>query len=322
MRQWKMPGTELWISSIVMGTGNFSAAGEPENLRLIDHFAEADGNLLDTANSYGKTKTSDPNISEQIIGRWLKSSSQASSMMISTKGGFPPFEAMTDSRLQPADIKADLELSLKTLGRETIDLYYLHRDDHSIPVADLLGLLRELRQQGKIRYFGLSNWSTSRIAEAIELEKQQTDKVLAAVQNRWSLVRYNDRAATDPTLEAMDWEAWELLKRENLAVMPYSSLGKGYFSKYLQNSCEVTEKLRRYYENDLNKKRAEALRKLHKDTGYSISQLVLAWLSQQPMPVYPVVAFNRNDQINDAVEAAGINLSQPMIEQLNAGEPW
>ncbi|MBP1757316.1 MAG: Aldo/keto reductase family, partial [Firmicutes bacterium] len=101
-----------------------------------------------------------------------------------------------------------------------------------------------------------------------------------------------------------------------------SSLGKGYFSKYLQNTCEVTEKLRRYYENDLNKKRAEALRKLHKETGYSISQLVLAWLSHQPMPVYPVVAFSRNEQLNDAVEAAGINLSLPMIELLNAGEPW
>ncbi|MBP1757203.1 MAG: aldo/keto reductase, partial [Firmicutes bacterium] len=146
MRQWKLPGTDLWISSIVMGTGNFSMAGEPDNLRLIDRFAEMDGNLLDTANSYGKSRTNDPNISEQIIGRWLKSSSQASAMMIITKGGFPPFEDLTNSRLQPADVAADLELSLATLGRDTIDLYYLHRDDPSIPVADLLGMLHEFRK--------------------------------------------------------------------------------------------------------------------------------------------------------------------------------
>lgn len=322
MRQWKIPKTDLWISSVVMGTGNFSAVNEPDNLRLIDHFAELDGNLLDTANSYGKSRTSDPNISEQIIGRWLKSSSQASSMLISTKGGFPPFEDLTDSRLQPAEVAADLELSLSTLGRETIDIYYLHRDDQSIPVPELLGMLREFRKQGKIRYFGLSNWSTARVAEAIELEKKETDKGLLTVQNRWSLVRYNDRASTDPTLEAMDWETWELLKNENFTVMPYSSLGKGYFSKYLQNTCSVTEKMRRYYENDLNRKRAEALRQLHKETGYSISQLVLAWLSQQPMPVYPVVAFSKIEQLHDAIEAAGINLSNAMIERLNAGEPW
>ncbi|MDD2533793.1 MAG: aldo/keto reductase [Eubacteriales bacterium] len=322
MRQWMIPDTDLFISSIVMGTGNFSVETEADAMRRIDHFADCDGNLLDTANSYGKLRTSDPNSAEQIIGRWLKQSSQGSSMMISTKGGFPPFEDLTNSRLTVDDVTADLELSLQTLGRDTIDIYYLHRDDPSIPVADLLGMLRDFRQQGKIRYYGLSNWSTDRVAEAIALEKKQVDKALLAIQNRWSLVRYNDRAAIDPTVVAMDWPAWELFKKENMAVMPYSSLGKGYFSKYLQNTCSMTEKLRRYYENDLNKHRADALKQLHKETGYSISQLVLAWLLQQPMPVFPVVGFSKNEQLRDAVEAAGMNLSFSQIEMLNAGETW
>ncbi len=322
MRQWKLPGTDIWISSIIMGTGNFTAETESDALRRIDHFAECDGNLLDTANSYGKTHSGDPNLSEQIIGRWLKQSSLGSNMMISTKGGFPPFEDLTNSRLSKAEVAADLEMSLSALGRETIDIYYLHRDDHSIPVAELLEMLHDFRRQGKIRFFGLSNWSTDRMAQAIELEKKSSDKALIAVQNRWSLVRYNDRAAVDPNVIAMDRESWELFKRENFAVMPYSSLGKGYFSKYLQSTCSITEKLRRYYENDLNQKRAEALRQLHKETGYSISQLVLAWMMHQPMPVFPVVGFSKNEQLRDAVEAAGMNLPFKMIEKLNAGEVY
>lgn len=322
MRQWKLPGTDLYLSSIVMGTGNFKAQNEAEALRQIDHFAELDGNILDTAAMYGKVTDSDPNIAEQIIGRWLKQSSQASSMLISTKGGFPTFEDPSDSRLTGSELTIDLENSLQALGRETIDFYYLHRDDRSIPVAELLGLLDTFRQQGKIRYYGLSNWRTDRIAQAIALTQDQSNKGLLAIQNRWSLVRYNDCAATDPSVVAMDQAAWELFSREQLAVMPYSSLGKGYFSKYLQNTSEINEKLQRYYENDLNKRRAGALKHLHKETGYSISQLVLAWLMHQPMPVFPVVAFSRTEQLHDAVEAAGINLSKDQIEQLSAGENW
>lgn len=322
MRQWKLPGTDLFISSIIMGTGNFTEATEADAMRRMDNFAECDGNLLDTANSYGKIRSNDPNISEQIIGRWLKQSSMGSKMMISTKGGFPPFEDLTNSRLSIEDVSHDLELSLQTLGRETIDLYYLHRDDHAIPVADLLGMLQDFRRQGKIRYYGLSNWTAERVAQALEIDRKSEDSGLIAVQNRWSLVRYNDRAAHDPNLIAMDGASWELFKQQNLAVMPYSSLGKGYFSKYLQSTSSITEKLRRYYENDLNQKRAEALRQLHKETGYSISQIVLAWLLHQPMPVYPVVGFSKNEQLRDAVEAAGINFSYPMLEKLNAGELW
>jgi aryl-alcohol dehydrogenase-like predicted oxidoreductase len=322
MRQWKLPGTDLWLSGIVMGTGNFNPDHAAENIRMLDHFAELDGNVIDTANRYGKLRTSDPNHAEQIVGQWLRKSSQAANMAICTKGGFPELEDPANSRLTAHEVTEDLDLSLSTLGRERIDVYDLHRDDPDIPVAELIGILRNFRDQGKIRYYGLSNWSPDRLREALAIDRQQAQPGLVAVQNRWSLVRYNDQAADDPNVVSMDWETWELADREKLAIMPYSSMGKGYFSKYLQNTSEVTEKLRRYYENDLNKQRAAALKKLHKETGYSISQLVLAWLMHQPMPVFPVVAFNRLDQLHDAVEAAGLNLSRPMLEALGAGEPW
>lgn len=322
MRKWKMPGTDWWISGIVMGTGNFCRNTEAESLRLMDHYAEHDGNLLDTANTYCKLRPEDQNVAEQIVGRWLRESSQANDMMVSTKGGHKLSDDFAPASISLSEIEAELDHSLATLGRETIDLYYLHRDDPSQPVEALLEILRDFRRKGKIRFFGLSNWSSDRIREAITLEKQASDRGLVAVQNRWSLVRYNDEAASDPHLVAMDWQAWDLFRQEQLTVMPYSSLGKGYFSKYLQNTCELTEKLRRYYENDLNKKRAEVLRQMHKETGYSISQLVLAWLMHQPLPVYPVAAFRRSDQLHDAVGAAAINLSYDMIERLRAGEPW
>jgi aryl-alcohol dehydrogenase-like predicted oxidoreductase len=322
MRKWKMPITDWWISGIVMGTGNFCRNTEAEALRLMDHFAEHDGNLLDTAHTYCKLRPEDQNVAEQIVGRWLRESSQASDMLISTKGGHKLSDDFAPASISLGEIETELDHSLATLGRETIDLYYLHRDDPSQPVEALLDILRDFRRKGKIRYFGLSNWSTDRIREAIALEKQARDRGLVAIQNRWSLVRYNDEAASDPHLVAMDWQAWDLFKQEQLTVMPYSSLGKGYFSKYLQNTCEMTEKLRRYYENDLNKKRAEVLRQMHKETGYSISQLVLAWLMHQPLPVYPVAAFRRSDQLHDAVGAAAINLSYEMMERLGADEPW
>jgi aryl-alcohol dehydrogenase-like predicted oxidoreductase len=322
MRKWKLPGTDLFISAIVMGTGNFCTQNENDALRLLDHYAGHDGNLLDTAGSFCRRQRGDTNQAEQIVGRWLKTSSQAGDMLISTKGGQSLPGAPDRGRIRREDLVADLDLSLQTLGRETIDLYYLQHDDPDQPVAELLGLLSDLRRQGKIRYYGLSDWSAPRLAAAIDLDRQEKEPGLIAVQNRWSLVRYNDQAASDPQMVAMDWQAYELFKQKQQAVLPYSSLGKGYFSKYLQNTCEISAKLRRDYENDLNRRRAEALRQLHRETDYSVSQLVLAWLLHQPMPVFPVVAFSRSEQLHDAVAAAGINLSYAMIEQLNAGEPW
>lgn len=322
MRHWLLPGTDLWVSAIVMGTGSFTPANEKDHHRQLEQYAELDGNLIDTANIYGKNRDSDPNLCEQLIGRWLKECSLGSAMLISTKGGFPLFDDPLQSRLTPTEVEADLDLSLQALGRETIDFYYLHRDDPQQPVEELLGMLQNFRRKGKIRYFGLSNWSTERVAAAVGSLKTSGADGLAAIQNRWSLVRYNDKAACDPTVVAMSESSWQLHKRENLAIMPYSSMGKGYFSKYLQNTSSLTEKMQRYYDNELNRRRAEALRTLGNELQLSIPQLVLAWLLHQPMPVYPIVGFSRLEQLKDAVGAAGVNLPADIIALLNAGSVW
>ncbi len=322
MRHWLLPNTDLWISAIVMGTGSFTLAHEKDHHRQLEQYAELDGNLIDTASIYGQTRSGDTNHCEQLIGRWLKESSLASEVLISTKGGAPLIDDPRQSRLNQAEVEADLDASLQALGREAIDIYYLHRDDPQQPVSELLGLLQTLRRKGKIRYFGLSNWAPERVATAIATLKDSADPGLVAIQNRWSLVRFNDKAACDPALVSMNEASWNLHRRENLAIMPYSSMGKGYFSKYLQNTSDLTEKLQRAYQNALNHRRAEALRHLSAELKISISQLVLAWLLHQPMPVYPVVSFSRLDQLRDAVGAAGINLPFDVIERMNAGSNW
>ncbi|HET8844709.1 MAG TPA: aldo/keto reductase, partial [Ktedonobacteraceae bacterium] len=159
-----IPHTNLHPSALCLGTGSFGTGIDASSaFRLLDIFLEHGGTFIDTARVYGAWVPNGLGLSEKVIGQWVNERHVREQIVLGTKGAHPVFSARHIPRLAPQDIIADLDESLRCLQTEYIDLYWLHRDDPQRPVADILETLNEQVRQGKIRYFGCSNWHVERI---------------------------------------------------------------------------------------------------------------------------------------------------------------
>jgi len=318
MRHFLMPKTDLWAAPICLGTVGFTSENEKSAFELMDRFTALGGNMFDTANIYGKVQTGDANSCEQVIGRWLKARNQPDDVLISTKGGYPWLEDMTRSRLDSDSVSSDLDASRLALGRDRIDLYFLHRDDPSQPVEKLLSNLENFRQQGKIRWYGLSNWRSERLAEALNWCSQLNSCGLSAIQNRWSLAEFNPGGSPDETMATVDDSLIGLIHENDLSLLAYAAMAKGFFTKLAPGGdhSSLPEKLHRYFFNDTNLRRAEAVWRIAARRGVAPSQIVLAWLLNQPFSVFPIVSFSSLRQLEEAMASVPIILDQQELTEL------
>ena len=164
MRYFSLPNTSLQPSVIALGTGNYgSGISAEDSFRLLDEFAGAGGNLLDSAHIYAAWLPDGTGKSEKTIGQWLRKSGLRDKMIMATKGGHFDLATPEISRVRPECIDRDFQESQERLQLDTIDLYYLHRDDPGVPVAELLDVLQPHLRAGRIKAIGASNWSPERI---------------------------------------------------------------------------------------------------------------------------------------------------------------
>src|SRR5690554_2444589 len=145
------------VSGLIMGSDYFSPDIMDKVTEVMENFIEIGGNTLDTAHVYADGK------SEEVIGIWMEENKRRDDIMILTKGGHPNQNGPTVNK---KDIDEELKISLDRLRTDYIELYALHRDDPSVPVGEILEILNEHVEAGRIGAFGGSNWSTKRLQEA------------------------------------------------------------------------------------------------------------------------------------------------------------
>ncbi len=308
MRTTALPQTDLSPSAICLGSSNFGNGIAPADaFQLLDAYVACGGNFIDTAAVYANWLPGEKNSSEKTIGRWLARSGQRSRIVLATKGAHPELATMHISRMSPAEIVDDLETSLRNLQTEWIDLYWLHRDDPTRPVAEILDTLHGQVLAGKIRYFGCSNWRVDRIAAAEAYAAQRGITGFVANQMRWSLAQIDPAAVGDPTTAAMDDETYAFHRRTGLAAIPYSSQAGGYFQKLAEGS-EIRPGQQKTYGTANNRTRAARVQALAQETGYSVSQIVLVYLTNQPFATIPIVGCRTVAQVKDSMSAADIRL--------------
>jgi aryl-alcohol dehydrogenase-like predicted oxidoreductase len=312
-----LPRTDLRVSNLCLGTASFGAdIGESDSLALLDQFFDAGGNFLDTAAIYAAWTAAGKGSSEKLIGKWLRG--RKHSAIIGTKGGHPELASMQEGRLSHREVEADLEQSLSNLGVETIDLYYLHRDDPSVPVEEILSFLEDFVAAGKIRYYGFSNWSPLRAQEAHLVAQARRITGFVANQPLWSLAQA-DTTNLDPTMVAMsaDFEKWHL--QNQMAVVPYSSQANGYFNKIAENK-PLSSSVSSTYDSDhvrsVNRTRGARIQALSHETGFNITQIGLGFLLGQPFPTVPIIGCNSPAQLADSLSAAEVRLTAEQIAQL------
>lgn len=306
-------------SVICLGTGAFGASvGEQEAFALMDAFLDGGGNFLDTAHNYSDWIPGERSRSEKLIGRWLKARGNRASIVLGTKGGHPDLNNMRVPRLSSAEIVQDLDESLQFLQTDYIDLYWLHRDDPTRPVAEILETLDGQRRLGKIRGYGCSNWSIARIEEARSYAAKHGLQGFVASQPMWSLAEPNESGISDKTMTHMDDEGFAYHLRTGLAAIPYSSQAKGFFTKAdTLGYDQVPKALLSKYGNERNRARLGVAQRIAGERSVSVAQVALGFLVAQPFTTIPIVGCKTLEHLRESMDAADLSLTEGELRELS-----
>lgn len=305
------------LSAICYGTGNFGEGlDEAQAFRMLDAFVDLGGSFIDSANVYCKWIEGMGNSSEQYIGKWLKQKKDRQGLVIATKGGHYDFSCPEKSRVREGEIRRDLEESLTTLGLNCIDLYWLHRDDEEIPIEAVMDWMERLVQEGKIRYYGASNFRQERMEAARVYAEKHGLQGFSAVSNQWSMAGVNPgkNLNPDPSLVILDGAYYQWHKEHQVPVVPFSSGAHGFFEKLYQNAA-LSEEMNAAYVNEKNMAMYQDLCILKESCQASLYSLSIAWLLNQPFPVFPVAAVTKEKQLEDFVRAQELLLPKEIIEK-------
>ncbi|MBN2583443.1 MAG: aldo/keto reductase, partial [Planctomycetes bacterium] len=320
-----MPGTDLDLSVICLGTVPIGGAiSEDDSFRLLDAYVEMGGNFIDTAEIYSDWLDVGKSEAEVRLGKWLKARGLQEQVVVATKGGHPRWESLARMRLAPDELRTDIDGSRERLGLERLPLYFLHRDDPSRPVSEIVDVMAEAVDAGKIGYVACSNWQTERIAAAQQYAREHGRPQFVADQMRWSLARVNPESQSIPGLVEMDDRLHAYHRETGMAAVPYSSQAQGFFSGAYGRGIEhpqtrAGEKVNTYYYNEGNLARLDRVRELAGRGGLTTTQVALGYLLGQPFAVYPIIGVSSVKHLRDSCAAASVQLSAADVQWLETG---
>ena len=307
--------TDLNVSAVCLGGGSFGdALNEEATFTLLDAFVRGGGNFVDTANVYCRWVPGKGNCSEQVIGKWLKARGAYKDVIVATKGAhYRIDDSEKTPRVNRKEIREDLEDSLTALGLDTIDFYWLHRDDPSMPVEEIVDIMEEFCREGLIRYYGFSNYKTERAARAKEYAAGKGLTGPAAVSNQWSMASVNPghNLNPDPTLVLFGEEEYRWHEETGVPSIPFSSSALGFFEKLDKAGGDpalLAPVMRNAFWNEENQKKYEKLCALREETGLPLQTLSLAWLTAQPFTVIPVCGARNCEQLESVLTVGDLQL--------------
>jgi hypothetical protein len=296
------------VAPLALGGNVFDwTADEQTSFAILDAFVEAGGTMIDTADVYSAwVPRHQGGESEALIGRWLaRDPAKRDKVVIATKTGMM-------KGLAPDVIAEACEGSLGRLGVETIGLYYLHKDDESVPLEESLAAYDRLHKQGKIRSIGISNFTAGRVDQVFAVVERLSLTAPVALQTWYNLVER----------EKLEGELRDAALAHGLGIFPFYGLANGFLTgKY--RSKEDLDKSPRGLRNVgyLEGKGMwvlEALDEIAAETGEALATISLAWLMAQPGITAALASATTLDQLQQLTAAMDLTLSPDQLARLNA----
>src|SRR6185437_13695436 len=305
----KLGNTDLDVFGLCLGGNVFGwSADEDESFAILDAYAAAGGNFIDTADVYSLWVPGNcGGDSERIIGRWLKARGNRDAMVIATKVAKLP----SRPGLSAANIRAAAEESLQRLGTDYIDLYYAHQDDPGTPIEETLGAFDALVREGEVRYIAASNFTAPRLTESLAVSDREGLARYCALQNHYNLL---ERAEYERDLAPV-------LEREGVPGVPFYGLARGFLAGKYRPGVEV-DSVRAGgvapYRNERGYRVLGVLDQVAAAHNTTVAAVALAWLAAQPTVAAPIASARTPQQLLELVPFTDLKLTSDELSALNA----
>jgi aryl-alcohol dehydrogenase (NADP+) len=281
----------------------------------LDRFVEAGGTLVDTADVYSA------GVSEEIIGRWFagRPAGITEPVVLATKGRFPLDDSPNGAGLSARHLTRALDASLRRLGLDAVDLYQVHAFDPWTPLEETLRTLDGFARAGKIRYYGLSNFTGWQLTKAVHLARALNVAGPVTLQPQYSLL-----------VREIEWEIVPAAVDAGLGLLPWSPLGGGWLSgKYRRDERpagatrlgeDPNRGMEAYDRRGMQRtwEVIDAVQKVADERGVSMAEVALAWVTDRPAVTSTILGARTVEQLEANLRAAGLHLSEEETAALDA----
>jgi aryl-alcohol dehydrogenase-like predicted oxidoreductase len=278
----------------------YGTRNDPESLKALQRALDLGVTFLDTADVYGAGDN------ETLVGQGIRG--RRGEIVLATKFGFASWKGGPRLDGSPAYVKKACEASLKRLGVDAIDLYYLHRVDPQTPVEETVGAMAELVREGKVRYLGLSEVSGR------TLERAHAVHTITAVQSEYSLWFREPETRILPTCRKL-----------GVGFVPFSPLGRGFLTGTVGPADDLPDddfrkQVPRFEGENYarNRKLVEALEPIAAAKGITLAQLSLAWVLAQGDDIVPIPGTKRVKYVEENAAAAEVQLTDDDRSRIEA----
>jgi aryl-alcohol dehydrogenase-like predicted oxidoreductase len=302
MEQRKLGTQGLSVSAMGLGcmgmTFAYGAANEAEGIATIHRALDLGINFLDTAEVYG------PYTNERLVGRALRGRREG--VIVATKFGFRIGDGIRGVDGTPENVKRVANESLARLGIETIDLYYQHRRDPSVPIEETIGAMKELIDEGKVRYLGLSEVSPE------TLRRANASHPISALQSEYSLWE-----------RRIEKEILPAARELGIGLVPYSPLGRGFLTGTVNVDALEDSDFRRSNPRfskesaRANQRIVDVVRDVAQQSGATPAQVALAWVLSRGSDVVPIPGTKRVRYLEENVGALSVTLGEAQLAALD-----
>ncbi|WP_329012359.1 aldo/keto reductase [Streptomyces sp. NBC_00690] len=276
-------------------------ADRSDTFAVLDAYAAAGGNFVDTADTYSAwVEGNRGGESETLIGEWLTARGNRADTVVATKvGSHPDFKGLSG-----ATIRAAADASLKRLNTDYIDLYYTHFDDPTVPVTEIVTALDELVRAGKVRAIGASNLTAERLQESLDFSEREGMTGYSVLQPKYNLV----------SRDSYEGPLRDVASRSGIAAVPYSGLASGFLTGKYRPGSTVESARATSASSHLDTERGQrvlsALDTVAADLNSEIATVALAWLASRPTVIAPLASARTPQQLPALLSMADLQLTE------------
>ncbi len=305
------------VSRYALGTMTFGKESEESVSRAqLDAYGEAGGNFIDTADVYAVTE------SESIIGRWLKDKGSAyrDTMVVATKGRFPTTDHPNGIGNSRTHLDQALDASLRRLQVDTIELYQVHAWDALTPLDETIRFFDDAVAAGKIRYWGLSNFTAWQLTKAVGMADHRGWPIPVTLQPQYNLLARGIEAEIVPAVQDA-----------GLGLLPWSPLAGGWLTGKYKRDSTPTESTRlgddlgrgiEAYDRRNTQERTwriiDTVTEIADEAGITPAQVALAWLVDRPAVTSVILGARTLEQLTGALTTDDVDLTSEQVEKLDA----